>query len=254
MRNFIVRNSKKVELVFPSVYSEKIFNSAFNNNVFKRRIVEHYNINFVELKKNGNDKLKNEKIRLAFIGEQKSEKGWDIFKNLATNYKSNFVYYYLGNPKEVIKNVINIPVKFSKQDFNPMTKLLLDNEIDIIILWSIKPETYGFTYYEGLLANSFVITFKNSGNIAEMVKIFKNGIVLDNINELMKLLTDDSKLLNIIQDQAKYDIKMTINEDLFNDSFKENNEKHKKNKFEVFLFFIFKIKTLFYYIRFKRGV
>ena len=62
-----------------------------------------------------------------------------------------------------------------------------ESGINCAFMWSLCPETYSYAYFEALAANLFIITNRNSGNIAYLTCKNKNGIVY---NELSDLISD----------------------------------------------------------------
>lgn len=54
--------------------------------------------------------------------------------------------------------------------------------------------------------NCFVITYKDSGNIADQTKHFKNGFVLDSEQKLVALFSDTKKLKECIARHQNSDV------------------------------------------------
>ncbi|HET7317355.1 MAG TPA: hypothetical protein VFI88_08020, partial [Sphingomicrobium sp.] len=59
--------------------------------------------------------------------------------------------------------------------------------IDIALLWSLWPETFCIVAVEALRAGAALLTFKDSGNVAAMVRRTGFGEVLDSEEELTRL-------------------------------------------------------------------
>ena len=77
----------------------------------------------------------------------------------------------------------------------------MEEKIDLVLLWSIMPETFSYTLYESMAAGCFVITHKNSGNIAITIKQNNKGEIIDNEADLIALLTQNhDDLFRVILD------------------------------------------------------
>jgi len=68
-----------------------------------------------------------------------------------------------------------------------MVRTLRKLRIDIAVVWSLWPETFCIAAVEALRAGATVLTFKDSGNVAALVKRTGFGSVLDNEADLMEL-------------------------------------------------------------------
>lgn len=120
----------------------------------------------------------NEKLRVAYIGSASTIKGWSLWTNLVDSYPDDYEYYVFNGNGVVHKNERNVEVNFTNQDLNAMTIALRKYSPHIAVIASIWPETYSYTYYEAISANCFIVTHKDSGNIAWQVNENGNGVVL----------------------------------------------------------------------------
>jgi len=152
--------------------------------------------------KNNKKIIENEEIKVAFCGLPIDIKGWDEFvysSEKAIKNGVNLRFYHLGKKSSDHKHIINYQVGFQK-GCKTMTETLRDLEIDCVVLWSKRPETYSYVYFECFAANVFVITNVNSGNIAKQVTLNGNGIVLNSREDLSELLLNAKKLKTIINE------------------------------------------------------
>lgn len=148
-------------------------------------------------------------IKIAFCGLQLSIKGWPQYVNAvkkAQQDNMDHIFYHLGIEKKHVVGITNVPVGFQNNMFT-MIEALRNNKIDCVILWSICPETYSYVYYECMSANTFIITNVNSGNIADRVREFGNGIVLNSDNELVKLICNKKRLVELINKMKHSDFR-----------------------------------------------
>jgi transcription antitermination factor NusA-like protein len=147
-----------------------------------------------------------EPLKVAFVGVQEINKGWLEWKEAiekASLKGCHMKFYHFGRTNDKIPYITKIPVKFSGNNINAMVNALRNEKIDITVLWSIWPETYSYTCYECCAANTFIITNKDSGNIASVVKENNNGVVLSNDVELISLLSDEDQLRKKVNDFKK---------------------------------------------------
>ena len=64
-----------------------------------------------------------------------------------------------------------------------MQQQLSKLNIDIVFQWSKCQETYSYTYFEAFEAGCYVVTNKNSGNIAEMTSQQNNGKAFESFED-----------------------------------------------------------------------
>ena len=143
--------------------------------------------------------LREEKIKVAFVGYQQPLKGWNEFKEaaiVAMNKSNDFIFYQFGWGKDKIDGIEQVSIDF-KKNINGMIDELRKKKIHIAILWSLWPETYSYTYYESSAANCFIITNAESGNIAYQVQRRNNGIIVNNLKEILET---NGNLKNIVNE------------------------------------------------------
>jgi hypothetical protein len=128
-------------------------------------------------------------IRIAFLSYPTVHKGWPVFEELVDRLADNphFEFHYLG------KNAPDGPrssrLKFTRVEVTPdnrqaMSQAIHSARINFAILWSIAPETFGFTSLEAVAGGATVLTFRGAGNIARLVTENGIGRVFDSEAEL----------------------------------------------------------------------
>lgn len=137
-------------------------------------------------------------LRVAYVGQPVTHKGWPVFKELAVSFADDprYEFFHVG------KNPEGIPATFKEvavgsQDLNEMVRTLAELDVDVALLWSLWPETFCIAAVEALRAGAAVVTFRDSGNVAAMVKDTGLGAVLDSEKELMALF-ESGKILDIV--------------------------------------------------------
>ena len=192
----------RMHFISPSKVAKDIWCSAYPE--YEKIATVIYHQSFVgRYLKNSEVILDEEPLKIAYVGTQTINKGWKQWRNgirQAYELGCNEKYYHFGNTNDKIPYVEKVPVFFTSGKINAMVEALRANNIDVVVLWSICPETYSYTYYESTAANTFIITNKYSGNIAAMVFERNNGIVLDSEQAFIELICDEKKLRNLVNE------------------------------------------------------
>ncbi|MFR2776305.1 MAG: hypothetical protein ACLTBR_10785 [Anaerostipes sp.] len=166
--------AEKVKLIFPE---------------FRNRIVVRPHLILT-----GEQEYKEEKskIKLAYVGAQMKEKGYDDWKVLVETIRENcpdaYELYYFGTGKQEIENVTNIYVSISEQGDNAMINNLRKYGIECAFVWPNWAETYSYVYYELALCGVFIISNDVSGNIYSEITKNKNGLVFQKRKEAVEWL------------------------------------------------------------------
>lgn len=129
-----------------------------------------------------------EKIKVGFLGMPKRSKGWDAWCKVVEGCSdSGYEFYVFNSSEDQYPGMKKVHVAFSKDNLNAMTDALRNNQIQVVLLWAIWPETYSYTCFEAFSANAFIITNEDSGNIVDVVRDNRIGIILKNESELDEL-------------------------------------------------------------------
>ena len=135
------------------------------------------------------------RIRIAFLGFPIPHKGWPVFIDLASRLRKDpsFEFYHFGSePQRQCNDVKFFSVAARRENRSAMTDAMLRNGIDVVLLWSICPETFSFTAYEALAAGALIITHENAGNIPFVIRKFDRGLVFSGESELWQAFEDGS--------------------------------------------------------------
>lgn len=190
----------RITFISPSNITKEIFlnfHPEYKNNivVIPHQIGEGYYMG------NTGKLSSNNKIKIAFLGMPRNHKGWNVWENIVRKFSGcGYEFYVFNNDNVSYDHMRKINVAFSKEHLNAMIDALRDNKIHVAFLWSTWPETYSFTCFEAYASNTFIITNKDSGNIAYTVSRYKNGLVfakeddllyvLENIDEMRKKINE----------------------------------------------------------------
>lgn len=159
-------------LVFPSKFIANKF-LATSNQIKKHaeKIVLSPNLICTETIPNI-VKIKNDKIKIAYLGYRAEHKGWNLFQSLveAQNLVKRYDFFHIGseiddlNFKPYIKRTANY-----KEANKAPDSILKELGIDVVLLFSHLAESYSYTMYEAMSACACIITSDNSGNIAQTI-------------------------------------------------------------------------------------
>lgn len=164
-------------------------------------------------------------VKIAYIGSPLPDKGWNQFSELAQLYAQNKAYeFYYFCKKEMDVKAKHIVVDF-REDLNAMTKALRENEIDCVLLWTLLPETYSYTYYEAYCSNCFIISNPDSGNVQNQVKKRNSGIVFENEEDLYAFFENSDYVRDCIADYKRNSKNIPLNAAENNDVVKLAMEK-----------------------------
>lgn len=176
-----------------------------------QEIQKYYNINDYEIIPNGidingfkkfeiNDTKNKDKIKkIAFIGDINDHKGSEIYKKMINKNEKNFIYYLFGDSEDLFfkNNRLNYNY-MGKYDKSELPKLLNDNKIDLVLMFSICPESFSYVLSETMIAKIPVISL-NVGAIANRINKTNIGKVIDyhnNYDNIIKEIKDMFKTEN----------------------------------------------------------
>ncbi|BBI33320.1 glycosyltransferase [Cohnella abietis] len=205
-----------VVIVSPSENGKRIFLRLFQHLEQNVRVIFHQH---VIPSKNSITRfsMDDRNINIAYIGGKNSYKGWNAWVKLnGIANKSDYDFYHFSFADQTLPGTNFVDTSFHNGSKQDTTSRLIEHEIDVVLLWSNWFGNYNYTYYESLAANCLVITYKDSGNIADQTRHFKNGLVLDSEQELVELFNDTEKLKEIVASYKKSNMiyKITVNNEL----------------------------------------
>jgi len=173
----------------PSQVALNLWGKEFHLNLADSHIVPH--VNLIPINSVSRNNTSDNILNVAFVGIPASHKGWKTWRKLVDrNIKSsNYRFFHFGNdggkfPEKFIK------VNVTQNTRDDMINALRSNSIDLLFHWAICPETFSYTLYEGIAANCFILTFKNSGNVAKYVLDTGSGVVFDEEQQLFHFMDD----------------------------------------------------------------
>lgn len=112
--------------------------------------------------------LRGRSLRVAYLGGQAYHKGWDRFRELAESFQldERFEFFHFGlAPTGVPRFIRQVEVHVSGASRDAMVRAVARHEIDVVVCWSLWPETFNFTVHEAIAAGSFVVVRRQQGNV-----------------------------------------------------------------------------------------
>ena len=180
-------------------------------NISNRNISDHRE------KKNFSGKLK-----IGYLNQISIRKGFYVLKealdSLSEDYKEEFELHIFSKNITDSSYIVDHKAYTNKQLGDVM------NSLDVVVLPSIWPETFGFTILEALSYGVPVIVSDNVG-AKDLIKNGNNGYVYNSKEELEKILKE------IIVDRK---ILSNINENILADSELLSMEKHANDIMELY--------------------
>lgn len=216
MNDFLKDINKNLKsVIVPSEFVKKAVINIYP--FFENKIIVR---NHLVMSENKYDRNKNQKIRIAFVGNQSEAKGFGIWKKLVSLLKDNqrFELYYFGTGKECLENVNNIYVSTAESGSDAMIKAICSKNIDIALLWTNWPETYNYVYYELSNNDVYILTNNISGNIHDEVLKNQNGMIFESVDDLYRYV-QSSEIERVLTNYRSkpdrfYPAKVEINKDL----------------------------------------
>lgn len=150
------------------------------------------------------------KIRLAYLGYKMDNKGWALWERLYNDesLRRHYEFHHVGSQENYSDHVQKHRYSFITHGTMAAVDLLVNQDIDLVLLWSVVPESYSYTFHEAAAAGVPVLTSPKSGNIAYSINVHPElGKVLRNEETLLEFLhrIEDVRVY-VAGDRARYDL------------------------------------------------
>ena len=173
------------KLIVPSENTKKYYNEVYKD--LELEVVEH-GVNVVHVE----EKEKKDKVTfdIAFVGAMAIHKGSEVLKQIIKmNENSSLKIHLFGvaNDEELEGDQENYK-NHGPYPNGELPQLLVDNQIDLVCIFSLCPETYSYTLTETYMAKVPVLAF-DIGALGDRIKKDKLGWVLpvnSTITEILK--------------------------------------------------------------------
>jgi hypothetical protein len=144
-------------------------------------------------------------LRVAFIGHPGFHKGWHVFAALVRRLGREPVYefhHFSQQPVDDLR-VLHTQVSVSAERRSAMVDALRVQRIDLVILWSVWPETYCLAAHEAIAAGAVIVTGPESGHLVRLVEEQHAGLVMPDEAELVRAFVSGSIRTQVAQLQAQ---------------------------------------------------
>lgn len=195
IRTILEGARERLTVVAPSPVARRIWLSTFPDFADRLVVVPHLKSSGTRLNPY-QPKPPGQPLRIAFVGMPYRHKGWETFLKLADELTrtGGFEFFHFGRSMRTQAGIRNIPVSYVRDGREAMTAALQRADIDIVFLWSLCPETYGYTMYESRMANAMLITNPDSGNLAEVIGLERLGRILPDEEHLLAYLRNTGQV------------------------------------------------------------
>jgi hypothetical protein len=129
-------------------------------------------------------------IRVAFVGHPTAHKGWYTYTKILNRLGKNnqYEFYHFGAGRKCHRDSQFVKVSVVTGGPTAMIEALTNEAIDVVVLWSIWPETFSIVAYEVIASGADIVCSSASGNIAQLVRDTGCGIVFGSEEELLSHL------------------------------------------------------------------
>ncbi|MET0293955.1 MAG: hypothetical protein ABW042_02985, partial [Phenylobacterium sp.] len=133
----------------------------------------------------GTARRRGDRTVVAFCGLPVSHKGWPAFRELAGRLRGDdrYEFFQLGDAMDASAMVDFRRVAIDPDHLDAMQTAIRELQADIVVIWSICPETFCLTACEALAAGAGLVAFADSGNAAAIAE-GSGGVVLNSEAEL----------------------------------------------------------------------
>ncbi len=136
-------------------------------------------------------------LNIAFLGMPSVHKGWPVFTELVDRFGDDprYIFHHLGARQDPRVGAVFTAVSPTPEDPDPMPAAVARLEIDIVLLWSLWPETFCIAAYEAVAAGTVILTNPDAGNVRDFVGADPDrGRVLPNETALAAFFAGDEAL------------------------------------------------------------
>ncbi|MCJ2078918.1 hypothetical protein MKK68_25330 [Methylobacterium sp. E-016] len=180
-------------VVAPSESARKLWEAS--TSLYSEGIitVEHCSVTTNRLRKAPRDPdkigLSADPVRVAYLGFPVYHKGWAVFERIMkeTRHRRGYKFFHFASPSSLYYSdqVVSIEVDVTSSDREAMTRLLAENNIDLVVMAAAWPETFSYVTYEALAAGCDIVTLADSGNVTATIARTGRGLVFDSPDDLI---------------------------------------------------------------------
>jgi hypothetical protein len=180
------------DAVSPSRFAMDVWEERLTLPCRDRRILAHRELVSARSEDGGKGIRPGQPLRVAYLGYPITHKGWPVFSSLTAAYSGDdrYAFYHMGIGQQYNRNITFVDARTTGENLDRMVDAVKENEIDVVVLPSIWPETFSLTAYEAVSAGCFLLASVNSGNIAALIGERQCGMVYENEQQLQDWFED----------------------------------------------------------------
>ena len=191
------------------------YNSNLTYEIYKNYLSSNYKIIPIthnDIRINDVKKTSSNILRIAYFGEQREEKGYNLLIDVLDNLEGNFILKTYGKDDLYQRKYIEYMGPYKYEDLKDIY-----SNIDVVIVPSTNIESFGFVVLEALANKTPVIASNNVGS----KDLVNEKYIFNDKAELVKKLNDLINNKQSLNDYFNYDLKLKS----FADHVKEIEEK-----------------------------
>ena len=205
----LLKNAR--EIIAPTESTKKIFNQFYKD--LNIKVIEH-GMNVDDFIKAEEISEKTERKNIAFLGGINPSKGLNFMKDLiekANNDELPYNIHLFGKASDwKINNSNKNYIFHNTYNRNEIAKILKENNIDLILLLAIWPETYSYTLTEAVISEIPVLAL-SFGALEERINknkigwlLEQNATIQDVENKIKDIFENKEEYENILENIKKY--------------------------------------------------
>ncbi len=183
------------KIIVPSEATKKEVLEIYANDI---EVIEHG----IDIKKDKTELVLDETNDIAFIGGIGVHKGSKILEQFINKDMINGKVHLFGKINSVYKASNKHFINHGTYVREDLKDLLQNNNIKLICLFSIWPETYSYTMTEAIACGIPVISF-DFGAIAERIKKYNLGWLIDPKTDVKDIADEINKILSNNEDYSR---------------------------------------------------
>ncbi|MNZ33393.1 hypothetical protein D3C78_507380 [compost metagenome] len=194
------------QIVVPSIFVKDTVSAVYRDIADKITVKGHliFNKQTIVFKPKPTER----KLKIAYLGYKMDNKGWQLWERLYKDesLRQSYEFHHAGSQEDYADHVVMHQYSFINDGKMAAPNLLIKHDIDLVLLWSIVPESYSYTLQEAIAAGVPVLTSPKSGNIAATIDLHPElGKVLHSEEQLLAFLanTEEAKCY-VSGERARY--------------------------------------------------
>lgn len=170
------------DVVAPSEAAADVASSGTASLASRPRVVPHGRL---VVDTSGTRPRSRERLRIAFVGYPHVAKGWMEFRRLVDEFPDDEAeFFHMGSENTFTEKVRFVEVRQVAGNVGIVTDALIEHGIHVVVNWARWAETFSFVTFEAMAAGCFIVTHRNSGNVAAAAEEAGRLLSFDSIDDV----------------------------------------------------------------------